>query len=72
MNQDTTICLMTSRFKAPTPRAYPTPTTAPTTVCVEETGKPNAEARRTVVAAEKSIENPRVLFSSVILSQPFS
>ena len=40
--------------------ARPTPSTAPTKVCVVEIGMPVAEAITTVVAADSSAENPRV------------
>ena len=43
---------ITIRFKAPIPRARPTPSTAPTKVCVADTGIPILVANTTVVAAE--------------------
>src|SRR3990167_3248073 len=38
--QDIKILRITVRFKAPIPRAKPTPKTAPTRVCVADTGIP--------------------------------
>ena len=49
------------------PRAKPTPMTPPTAAWVVETGSPILEASRTVVAAAKSTEKPRVLVKVVIL-----
>lgn len=49
--QDIKILRMTIRFKAPIPRARPTPKTEPTKVCVADTGMPQLVATTTVVAA---------------------
>ena len=48
------------------PLASPTPKTAPTRVCVVDTGIPVPEAITTVVAAAISAANPRLGVSSVI------
>ena len=61
------IFLTILKSTASKPRANPTPQTAPITACVVETGIPIFEANKTLVAAEKSMENPRELVSSVIL-----
>ena len=47
------ILRMTIKFNAPIPLASPTPNTAPTSVCVAETGIPVVVATTTVVAAAK-------------------
>ena len=49
------------------PRASPTPSTAPTSVCVVEIGIPVNEASTTVPAAAISAAKPRLGVSSVIL-----
>ena len=51
---------------APIPRAMPTPSTPPTSVCVVDTGMPRREARTIVVAAANSAAKPRLGVSSVI------
>ena len=58
------------RFNALSPRASPTPKTAPTSVCVVEIGSPigNTEANKIVMAAANSAQKPRLGVSSVILS----
>ena len=55
------------RCSASTPRANPTPNTAPTNVCVVEMGRPVADANTTVVAAASSAAKPRLGVNSVIL-----
>ena len=67
-NHENPICFKNPIFKASKPRAKPTPVIEPITMWVEETGSPKTEAINTVVAAEKSTENPRELFKSVIPS----
>ena len=64
--QDRNILLTTVRLSAPIPRASPTPNTAPTSVCVVDTGMPVPEATTTVVAAANSAAKPRLGVSSVI------
>ena len=66
-NHDIMIFRMILKSIASRPRANPTPITAPTTVCDVEIGKPSFDATRTVVAAPKSTENPRVFVKLVIL-----
>ena len=50
-NQDRIIPPITRRSMAPTPRARPTPMTAPTAIWVVDTGRPVFDASTTVVAA---------------------
>ena len=57
-SQDVTIAATVGRCTAPTPRAKPTPSTAPTSVCVVEMGMPVAEASTTVVAAASYADDP--------------
>jgi len=57
---DKNILPMTPKFKALMPLASPTPKTAPTRVCVVDTGMPVPEAITTVVAAAISAANPRL------------
>ena len=64
---DMKISRTTRGFKLASPRAIPTPITAPTSVCVVEIGMPSLEAMTIVVAAANSAEKPRVGVSSVIL-----
>jgi len=52
---------------APIPLASPTPKTAPTSVCVVETGRLAPDATTTVVAAARFAANPRLGVNSVIL-----
>lgn len=54
------------RFRAAKPPARPTPSTAPTSVWVVETGRPRRDAKSTVKAAANSAEKPRLGVSSVI------
>ena len=54
------------RLSASTPRAKPTPSTAPTSVCVVEMGNPVADANTTVDAAASSAAKPLLGVSSVI------
>ena len=58
--QDTTIFLTMPKFSAETPRAKPTPNTAPTNVCVVEIGRPVPDAITTVQAAASSAAKPRL------------
>ena len=59
--------LPTTRIlSAAMPRAKPTPSTAPTSVWVVDTGSPVNEASTTVVAADSSAEKPRLGVSSVM------
>ena len=51
MIHDMKMLPITPRFNAQIPRAKPTPSTAPTSVCVVEIGKPVPEAITTVVYA---------------------
>ena len=67
ITQDIMIPPITLKSSAPIPLAKPTPITAPTAICVVETGIPVREAITTVAAAANSAENPRVGISSVIL-----
>ena len=67
ITQDIMIPPITLKSSAPIPLAKPTPITAPTTICIVETGIPVREAITTVAAAANSAENPRVGTSSVIL-----
>ena len=64
--QDINILRMTMRFNAPIPRANPTPKTAPTRVCVAETGMPELVATTTVVAAASVAEKAREGVSAVM------
>ena len=54
------------KLSAEIPRARPTPSTAPTSVCVVEMGSPVPEAMTTTVEAERLQQNPRLGVSSVI------
>ena len=47
-------------------RKKPTPKTAPTTMCVVDTGRPSCDATRTVRAADTATQNARIGFSLVI------
>ena len=64
--QETMISRSMRRLSALRPRFSPTPRTAPTRAWVEEIGSPSFEAKRIVIAAPNSAENPRVGVSSVI------
>ena len=66
MTQETKIRLTTRRSIASMPRAIPTPSTAPTRVCVVEIGIPVPEAITMVVAAASSAANPRLGVNWVI------
>ena len=55
-------------LSAAIPRAIPTPSTAPTSVCVVEIGKPVPEAITTVEAAASSAAKPRLGVKCVIPS----
>ena len=57
---------MTMRFNAPIPHAKPTPRTAPTNVCVVETGMPILVETTTVVAAERVAAKARLGVSAVM------
>ena len=57
---------ITIRFNAPIPRAKPTPRTAPTKVCVAETGMPRLVATTTEVAAAKVAAKARLGVKAVI------
>ena len=57
------------KFTASSPLARPTPMTPPTAAWVVDTGRPILDAMRTVVAAEKSTQNP-LEFVSVVISFP--
>ena len=50
---------ITAMLSAPMPRASPTPSTAPTRVCVVEMGNPVPEATTTVLAAARVAAKPR-------------
>lgn len=63
---DMKILRMTTRFNAPIPRASPTPKTAPTRVCVAETGSPKVLAIITVVAADRVAAKARLGVSAVM------
>ena len=65
-SHDAAISFTTSVLTLLSPRASPTPMTAPTSVCVAEMGRPRREAMTTTVAAENSAAKPRVGVSSVI------
>ena len=54
------------RLSADTPRARPTPSTAPTSVWVVEIGKPVPDAITTVHAAASSAAKPRLGVKCVI------
>ena len=56
----------TPRLMAPIPRASPTPSTAPTSVCVVYMGKPVPDAITTVPAAANSAANPLLGVNSVM------
>ena len=58
ITQETTILRTTFMLMAAIPRAMPTPSTAPTKVCVVEMGKPVPEAITTVLAAANSAAKP--------------
>ena len=58
----------TRRSIASMPRARPTPSTAPTNVCVVEIGMPVPDAITIVVAAASSAAKPRLGVSCVIFS----
>lgn len=62
----------TPRLIALIPLANPTPSTAPTNVCVVDTGMPAPEASTTVVAADSSAAKPRVGVNSVIFEPTVS
>ena len=64
---DTKIRPTTRRSIASMPRASPTPSTAPTSVCVVEIGIPVPEAITMVVAAASSAAKPRLGVNSVML-----
>ena len=64
--QDTRMRPTTRRSIASIPRAMPTPSTAPTSVCVVEIGIPVPDAMTIVVAAASSAANPRLGVSCVI------
>ena len=64
--QETIILPTTEKSTAESPRAKPTPNTAPTRVCVVEIGKPVPEANTTVVAAASSAANPLLGVNSVM------
>jgi hypothetical protein len=55
---DKNIFLITLVSSAAIPRAKPTPSTAPTSTCVVDTGKPVPDAITTVEAAAKVAANP--------------
>jgi len=57
---------ITIKFKAPIPRANPTPSTAPTRVCVAETGIPVLVETTTVVAAANVAAKARLGVNAVI------
>ncbi len=57
---------ITSMFNAPIPRARPPPNTAPTKVCVAETGMPTLVATTTEVAADKVAAKARLGVSAVM------
>ena len=65
-NHDMIILRIILKSMASSPRARPTPITAPTTVCDVDMGRPSFEATRTVVAAPKSTEKPLVFVKLVI------
>ena len=64
--QETRILATTRRSMASIPRAMPTPSTAPTSVCVVEIGIPVPDAMTIVVAAASSAAKPRLGVSCVI------
>ena len=64
--QDKIIFPTTPRLIAPMPLARPTPSTAPTRVCVVEIGKPVPEAITTVPAAASSAAKPLLGVNSVM------
>ena len=57
----------TLRLSAPIPLAKPTPSTAPTSVCVVEMGRPVPDAITTVVDAANKQAKPRLGVNSVML-----
>ena len=61
-----TMFLTTWKLRVAIPRATPTPMIDPTRVWVVDTGSPNREQARTVVAVPNSAEKPRDGVSSVI------
>ena len=67
MTQEIRILLTTERSIAESPLARPTPSTAPTRVCVVDIGSPIPEAKTTVVAAASSAANPLLGVNSVML-----
>ncbi|CSD09402.1 Uncharacterised protein [Vibrio cholerae] len=56
----------TPKFSAAIPRAKPTPSTAPTRVCVVEIGKPVPDASTTVEAVASWAAKPRLGVNSVM------
>ena len=60
--------LITDQSSASTPRANPTPRTAPTNVWVVDIGNPVELAKTTVDAAARLAANPRLGRNSVIFS----
>src|SRR5690606_19778592 len=59
ITQEIKMLRTTPKLSAAIPRAKPTPSTAPTNVCVVEIGKPVPEAITTVQAADNSAAKPR-------------
>ncbi len=66
ITQERKIERTTVKSSAHRPRASATPITAPTKVCVVETGSPSPDAIMTVVAVASSAEKPRLGVSSVM------
>ena len=64
--QDMKILRITLRFKAPIPPARPTPNTAPTNVCVAETGTPVLVDTTTVLEAARVAAKARLGVNTVI------
>ena len=56
------------RLLATISRKKPTPKMAPSAIWVDDTGKPRAEAMRTVIAAERATQKARERSSLVIFS----
>ena len=66
MTQDVTMFRMTFKLMLDNPPASPTPMTAPTSVCVVETGSPIKLFDKTIAAVENSAAKPLVGVNSVI------
>jgi len=60
MTQDKKMPRIKLKLSENNPRVNPTPRTDPTIACVVEMGSPNFDAKRMVIEAPNSAENPRV------------